>query len=114
MRRAARQGAEPALAGTVRDKEAIYAFLDRLGRYAIDGFSPHEDAYVETLSMSDPQGTNPTDAAARHNAIMMAAEGAPAVPARRPSPCRQISAAREGPRKGWHREGHETSEPRDV
>jgi hypothetical protein len=71
------------LPGTVRDQEAIYALLDRLGRYATDGFSPHEDAYVETLSMSDLRGTNPTDAAARHHAIMMAAAvlfGAPAVP----------------------------------
>jgi hypothetical protein len=71
------------LPGTVRDQEAIYAFLARLVEYGTYGLASRELDYIETLS-THLRGTNPTDAASRHHVIMILGSvllGMPAAPA---------------------------------
>jgi len=72
------------LLGSVRDQRVVYARLFRLAvesHYPINwceaGSDPigcRERDYIAVLSSGDLRGTNPADAAARHDALMLAAD----------------------------------------
>jgi hypothetical protein len=61
------------LPGTVQEQDAIYARLHWLAAEANDDFSWRAYHYVTALSSTELRGTNPTHAAARLHAVMLAA-----------------------------------------